>query len=244
MMELSQELQKRLEHAARKQLDYRPAVSVRSKIADKTLVMVIAPTAMGKTFVMNMAVELDDRVARVSVFTTRDPRPDDQAGMFRYYQRNEHDLGTLLDKIDHKKLVQYAIFPHSGQMYGSEPQDFPRSYNLLATLSNSVEQLSRVGFRAAVPVGLIANPKVWCEWFDARYGDRHRDRPARLKEALESIDWLLANDEARWLVNEPGRVENVARQLIKIAHNPDHQNNAQAIVYARRMRDLITRMIQ
>ena len=229
--------------AAEQQAAYVPSAKIQAKVSHKTIGMIIAPTAMGKTFVMNRAIQLDRDFGRVSVLTTRDPRPDDQ-GMFRYYQKNETDIEKLVTKIEKGELVQYAVFPHSGQIYGSEPQDFPGPYNLLATLSNAVSQLKNVGFRAAIPIGLITHPKVWLEWFDARYHDRQSDRPARLQEALESIEWLLAHDEVRWLINEPGRVDAVARELIALIKHPTHANHDKARQYARRLHADISQMIR
>lgn len=243
MNPLSEDLLHRLHRAAEQQATYLPSAKIQAKISHKTLGMIIAPTAMGKTFVMNRAIQLDKDFARVSVLTTRDPRPDDQ-GMFRYYQKNEADIRKLVTKIEKGELVQYAVFPHSGQIYGSEPQDFSKPYNLLATLSNAVSQLEHVGLRAAIPVGLIAHPKVWLEWFDARYQDRQNDRPARLQEALESIEWLLAHDEVRWLINEPGRVDSVARELIELIKHPKATDNDRARRYAGRMHDQISQMLQ
>lgn len=241
MRDMDTDITSRLAQAAEQQADYLPNSSTRKQIADKTLIMVIAPTSMGKTYVMNKVIELNDDFARVTVLTTRDPRPDDR-GMFRYYQRTNEDFDRLLRKIERRELVQYAIFPSSGQVYGSEPQDFPARFNLLATLSNSVEQLEHVGFTRTIPIGLITYPKVWMEWFDARYTDRKADRPARLREALQSLDWLLDHD-VRWLINEPGRVNSVAKKLIAIAEKSTGDEDAKARTYARQLRAHIAQMI-
>lgn len=204
--------------------------------------MVIAPSSMGKTYVMNKVTELNDEFARVTVLTTREPRPDDQ-GMFRYYQKTDEDLDHVLKMIEHGELVQYAVFPSSGQIYGSQPRDFPARFNLLATLSSAVEQLEHIGFKHTVPIGLITYPKVWMEWFDARHSSRQADRPARLHEALQSLDWLLARD-VHWLINEPGRVNSVAKKLIAIAGKSVSDDDSRARKYALQLRAQIAQMIE
>ena len=167
-MEYSETLQTRLSAAVDAKLSYTPSKNVVAKLHDKTLVMIIAPAAMGKSYIISRAIAADSRFAQTISFTTRDQRAEDEGNMRTIPRDNEH-MSLLLDMIGAGQVVNYAIFPTTGMIYGTDLSSYPGQINLMPTLANSVETLRRTGFGECITVGLVAPPETWRTWFDARF---------------------------------------------------------------------------
>lgn len=212
---LSPEVEARLNTARQNEKNYQPNSEIAAKLAEKTLVMFVGPVAVGKSFLMNHVAEVAGDFSRVPVFTTRQPREDDEPGMFRYLPHDDAHVSKLLDKIENGGVVQYAIHPTSGRIYGSEITDHPNTYNMLATLSGGVEQLQRMPFKATVTLGVAVPPPTWQRRLAARYPQPSEEKTKRLKEAVLSLEWLLSHDDVRWVTNA-GDIAATAQETIGI----------------------------
>ncbi len=192
---------------------YRPRPDVVEALHGKSLVMIVGPAAVGKSSIMNEAIRYDAGFARVSGLTTRQRRPDDEPGLYRYVSSQEAE--RLIAK---GQLVQYVIHPTTGKLYGTENVDFPGYYNLQDTLSTSVNSYFELPFARHVLISLCAEPSVWRQWFEARYPTPGDERNKRLREAKSSIEWSLTRtDDHHWLVNRPDQLSATAEQLVAIA---------------------------
>lgn len=181
----------------------------------KTLVMIVGPTSVGKSSLMNKVVELDTDFARVSGFTTREQRPNDEPGLYRYV--NESEAQAIIASPD---LIQYAINPANNKLYGTTVMDYPGRINLQDTLSGAVEFYKTVPFERHIVISLTAPSETWAQWLTARYPEAGMERAKRLQEAIASIEWSLSQaDNHYWLVNQPGQLDAVARHLISIVKN-------------------------
>lgn len=200
---LSPQTTARLAQAATRQTTYTPNQSVALALKEKNLVMLVGPAAVGKSYLMNKILDHDIDFGRVSVFTTRDARPDDEPGMFRYIPHDDEHISQLLDKIDAGEVVQYAVHPTSGRMYGSETTDYTKSFNMLATLSGIVDSLRQLPFETTRVVGVAVDPDIWFQRFNSRPMTPD-ERGKRLSEALVSLKWLLDpahTQEIIWINN-------------------------------------------
>lgn len=242
-MELSAELRARFDIAAQNQDNYRPSDNVRKVIKYKTLVMIVAPAAMGKSYIITRAIVADRQFAQVISFTTRDPRSGDEGNM-RTIPRDEQHISTLLDLIEAGQMVNYAIFPTTGMLYGTDLMSYPGAINLLPTLANSVETLRRTGFGNNITIGLVAHPATWQKWFNARFPEPTTEKTARLKEAILSLSWLLQDSDVRWLINHDGYSDNTIAELAELSRAHDIKPNEEAVQYARTLRTLMTQMLQ
>jgi hypothetical protein len=212
---LSPQVTARLAEAAARQTNYVPNQTVSSQLREKNLVMFVGPAAVGKSFLMNKIVERDIDFGRVSVFTSRDAREDDEPGMFRYLPHDDEHISQLLDKIDRGEVVQYAVHPTSGRIYGSEITDYAKPFNMLATLSGIVNSLRQLPFETTHVVGLAVDPDIWLQRFNSR-PMAPDDRAKRLGEALGSLQWLLDLahiQEVTW-VNNSSSDESAAVQSV------------------------------
>lgn len=244
-MSLRPDIESRLAEARKNQDAYRPGEDIARQIASHTLTMVVAPAAMGKTFLMNKATAIDSNFQRTPILTTRGPRRDDDPGMFRCFPHDDAHVGQILGDIDAQTLVQYAVHPTNGTIYATEAEDYePKRYNLLATQSGAVASLSQAGFEQTHVVGLIASPGQWRYWFDRRYrGDQTDERTKRLAEAALSLDWLLEQSDINWLINDEGQGNRAAKELVAITRGDSKGSDAElARAYAERMRQIIPTM--
>lgn len=242
-MDLTPETQQRLDAITANQHTYQPSVGVQRVIKDKTLIMIVAPAAMGKSHLISHAVQSDPRFAQTTSFTTRDPRSGDEGNMRTVPRDNAH-IGLLLDLIESGQVVNYTLFPTTGMLYGTDLGSYPGEINLMATLANSVDALRRTGFGSCVTVGLVAPPDTWQSWFTARFPAPSSEKTARLKEALLSIDWLLQEPDVRWVVNRDGEIDTVTSDLIALANDAPLEPDVQALAYAQQLRALIIHMLE
>lgn len=227
---LSQSVQERLDTARVLQLQYRSNAQVSSQLHDKTLVMVVAPTATGKSYLMRQVAEQDPECGRVKDFTTRPPREDDQPNAFDYYPHDDVSVSRLLDRIHNQEVVQYMVHPTTGALYGSELSGYPASYNFLETISSVVTVLRLLPFKRTVVIGVVVDLEQWKQWFMKRYPDISSDRTKRLQEAVTSLEWLTDTTHAdliHWVINDPAR--DCTSTILDIVKNNARGDDGQAI---------------
>ena len=182
----------------------------------KTLIMLVGPTAVGKSTIMNKVVELDGEFGRVSGFTTRPKRPGDEAGLYRYLSHDEAD-----ELIQSESVVQYALNPANNQIYGTELRDYPYAFNMKDTLSGAVEHFISLPFSDYRIVSISVPVEPWLSWLDERHPVGSSERVTRLQEAKQSIEWSLRqSDRHAWIVNNPGDVDAAAASLIDSIRSP------------------------
>lgn len=216
---MSSTLEKNLAAIKQHQDTYQPNNEVAKALSSKTLVMVVAPPAIGKTTVMKRVAELNQDFGRTSVFTTRPQRTDDEPGLVRTVPNTPEGTDLILQKIANRDLVQFAVHPTQHTIYGTELSDYPSHNNLLATLSGAVHALKNLPFRSTTTVGLVAEPTVYKRWFLERYPINTDERQKRAREAVLSLTWLLQQPEGEivWLTNHDNELDTTAHTLIELS---------------------------
>ena len=175
--------------------------------------MIVGPTAIGKSAIMNKVIELDTRFGRVGGFTTRLQRPNDEAGLYRYLS---NDAARQI--IEQGEAVQFAINPANDQIYGTQAIDYASEFNMKDTLSGAVAGFMNLPFQNHMTISVTASTEAWKTWLDARFPEPSADRTRRLIEAKQSIEWSLnqKNNHA-WAMNTQGSVDKAASSLISYA---------------------------
>jgi guanylate kinase len=211
-------LKKQLEELSKRENSYKPNTEIYNQLRKKTLVMVVGPTAIGKSSIMNAAVECNPDFARVSGITSRQPRSNDEPELYEYVTHDEVGLAPIFEKIEHRELVQYAIHPTTRAIYATCLDDFKNNYSLMDTFALVVEGLRRLPFKQSLTIGVAVDPQTWQKWLQERYPSDSLERDNRLKEAVLSFTWLLnqSENEIFWLENKPGELDKAAKQLINI----------------------------
>lgn len=204
---LSPAVQSRLSTARVMQLAYKPNGTITDQLALKSILMMVSPSSCGKSYVMEQVIERDATCHHVIDMTTRPPRPDDIPGHFIYLPHDDSHVSQYLDRIDRKELVQYAVHPTTGYLYGSDIDGYPGDYNLLETLSSMVTFMRTLPFRRSIVIGIVVQPEQWQQWFNARFPVGHEERIKRLDEAIMCLSWLTDTthgDLVSWVENGPG----------------------------------------
>lgn len=230
---LSQNTQDRLDNARIVQLQYRPNEEISASLSTKTLVMVVGPTATGKSYLMHQVSGRDVEFSRVKVFTTRPPRNDDQPDAFDYVPHDDHHINEILDRVHRREVVQYMVHPTTGMVYGSLLSGYPGTYNFLETISNVVMVLRLLPFANTSVLGVVVPLEQWQTWFNARYPEPSTDRTKRLQEAVTSLEWLTDTTHEsiiRWVINDTTR--DAAGTMIDIVKHQSHGDDGRETALA------------
>lgn len=229
-------LEQNIARVQKLQHGYQPNNEVASALLDKSLVMIVAPPAIGKTTVMKRAAELNKDFGQTSVFTTREQRADDDPSLIRTVPNTPEGTALILQKIIKRELVQFAVHPTQHTIYGTEAYDYPFRSNLLATLSGAVQPLRSLPFKQTTTIGLLAEPSTYKKWFLQRYPKDGNERRKRASEAILSLTWLLEqpDHEIIWLINQDSGLDETAAQLITYTSADTSKNSEQARLLAER----------
>jgi len=180
---------------------YTPNERVAEALGQKSLVMLIGPCAVGKSYLIDQLVTQNPEFRKSRSFTTRPPRPDDTPDTIRYLQWTDESIGTFCDDIEAGEFVNFTFHPKTGEIYGTALQDHPGTYNLMPTLASSVEPLEALPFQQAPIIGLVTTPTQWQQWFNNREFTSSTDRAARIGEGISSLTWLLNQPRASIVAN-------------------------------------------
>jgi hypothetical protein len=212
---ISEATKRQLEDLAKNEATYRPAPAVLRAVTDKTIILLVGATCEGKSTLMHEVSRLHKDFGLVGTFTTRPARSTDGAH-YTYYEYSDEGLAPLITKAQTGQLVQYAI-NFNLQMYGSEADDYPYTYNLLDVFSSAVSSFGRLGFKHAHVITVISRPDVWLKRFNERFPLGHEQRRARRDEAIESFGWSLSQSAGHnWIQNIDERPEAGAQAIIDL----------------------------
>lgn len=208
--------------------NYQPNGDIARELSQKTIVPIIGPTAVGKSTVIEEMLRLDDGFSDVSTTTTRPKREGETAPGWRFLSHDAENLRAIAAKVDAGELVQYAVHPTTGYIYATELQDYPKPFDVIAMLSSAMSDIKKLPFKACKPIALVAQPADWEAWFNNRSsaGDNPDDDAKRLREAQQSVEWLLRHDEVSWVCNRPGQAAGAAREIINIARGKTDDDSA------------------
>lgn len=198
---------------------YMPNQQVAAELQTKTLIMLVGPTCVGKTTIMQEVVQTDKHFAITGTFTTRERREDDHSKNYAYIPHNDQGIAQVYDMVKSGKAVQYALHPTSGRIYGSDISHYPKEFDMLDTLSAAVANIEQLPARKTVVIGVAVAPEHWRQWFGIRFPAGHPDRHKRLLEAIQSLQWLLDRPEGtmHWVVNAPNELAEAAQRIIAIS---------------------------
>lgn len=170
-------------------------------MAEKTLVALIAPTAVGKStlahYMLDTAREQGVDIAEVGTWTTRPGRADDPD-----QYRTGIAMDVMLDAIEQREVINWAPHP-SGALYASVAESYPGHYNVLPMLPDTLPMMRRAGFKAIYAYYMTATAEAWQPHLEERRGHQFTDR---LREARDSLEWAEHHiDELTILHNQEGK---------------------------------------
>lgn len=194
--------------------DYQANTDIQQQLGEKSLVLLVAPAAAGKSTLMNNLVASDDRFSRISGFTTREARPDDEAELYRYIQPDVASLKGILDQVRARELVQYAVHPTTGKIYGTELSDYPNEYNCKDVLGHAVQGFRSLSARSTYSFGLVCKPQQWINRLLDRYDSADPELKKRLAEARFNIEWSRDDSRTVLVENSNGDLDRASQEII------------------------------
>lgn len=207
-----------LEWVQSAQEEYVPSEMVKEALAEKALVTLVGPFAIGKSSLSKTIAEIDPAFCEMGTISTRERRLDDSE-----HHRTGMPREEFIKKMVNGELVQFEVHPTTGQLYGSDLASFPTDRIVTPALAGSLSGFKDAGFGEVIPVGIVADTDVWQGWLQKRR--KAGDYRQRLHEAEVSLNWLqqeLANiaiiKNIPNSLERPSRINAIARDIIKIAN--------------------------
>lgn len=188
--------------------------------------MLVGPSAIGKSTLMEEVARQNSSFAYVRSFTTRSPRPNEQG----HY--------VFIDKKSARQLKQngeaitYFEHPTTHDIYGTTNESYPAKFNLLDTLSGSVEMYRSLPFRETITVAITAPASDWQNWFMSRYPEPSAEAKKRLEEATTSINWALGDPKVHWVINTKDTIKKSAEKITSISSQSSPANKPPEHPYA------------
>ena len=181
-------------------------------IDQKTIINLVGPSAVGKTSLIDYIDASFNHFSKVTSYTTRPQRTGERADNYRFLDSTAINLDELK-----ARSLQFDQFPGTEVIYGTEPEDYKNKYNLLDTLSSSVDTFRGLGFAACRQFIIVASPLEW----ENRIKQREFSKPVlknRLEEAKNSLTWAQEQqDRVQWIYNQDSNLEKVASLIVDLS---------------------------
>lgn len=193
---------------------YYPSPGVLSKIGNLTLLMVVGPTGVGKSTLIERS-----GFAFVPSDTTREPRPGEKQGIDMHFTK---DYGQVVSDIKAGRFVQIAVGA-SGDLYATSEDSYPDSgVAIMPIMADVVPVFRKLGFKKTITV-FIAPPSEQ-EWMNRirKPGLSEKDIHDRLPEAIRSFQFALSDKQTHFILNE--NIEAALKQLKGIVDGKTDEN--------------------
>lgn len=225
---------------------YRPETAIVSQLSHIHFACFVGASCMGKTTLMDGLVAFDSkRYGKTRNFTSRPPRTDDDPKRYYYYEHSDAGLAPVLERIAARQNLQHNINPYTLIMYGSELSDYPHLINMGDIFASSIDGFRQLSFGKLWVFSVVTDPDTWAARIEERFPAGSPHREARLREAVDSLAWSLAQNSAdhAWVVNPPAHIETATASVDSIirGNKPPGQVEARALAEAckKRVQELL-----
>jgi guanylate kinase len=173
---------------------YKPAPHVLDKVKNVDLLMIIGPSGVGKTAIINQL-----GVFYVIVDTTRAPRPEEKDGKdFNFRQ----DYNQIVNEIKAGEFVQLVVGV-SGDLYATQTAAYPDSGRAaMPVIAEAVPRFRSLGFQNTE--SFFITPPSYVEWMrrlsSHNLSQDHLER--RYAEARRSLHLSLLDNETHFILND------------------------------------------
>jgi guanylate kinase len=199
--------------------NYKPAFDVSTHIKNLDLLMVIGPSGVGKTAIINRL-----NLKYIVSDTSREPRPDEKESV-DYYFRQDYD--KIVDEMKNGRFVQ-AVIDSGGDLKATSDSTYPESgIAVMAVVAGVVQNFRQLGFRKTFSV--FITPPSFEEWMQRL--DVHNlsaeQQALRLAEAARSLEFALNDKEVHLILND--NIEEAVNQTKNVLEgNIDQERETEA----------------
>jgi guanylate kinase len=186
--------------------NYKPAPDVVSRINNLSLLMVVGPSGVGKTSLINKL-----GLKYIVGDNTRAPRPDEQEKV-DYYFRQDYD--RITEEIKNGRFVQVAV-DSGGDLKATRDNAYPGSgVAVMAVVADVIPVFRKLGFKKTISI--FVTPPSYEEWMQRlnAHDLSAEQQTRRLSEAARSLEFALNDQEMHFVLNDT--LENAAAQTKNI----------------------------
>jgi guanylate kinase len=201
---------------------YKPAQDVISHIKNLDLLMIIGPSGVGKTAIINKL-----NLRYLVSDTTREQRADEEEGI-DYFFRDDYD--RIVDEMKNGRFVQVAI-GSGGDFYATRDSIYPETgIAIMAVVASVVPSFRELGFRNTISVFVV--PPTFEEWMKRL--DVHEltaeQQALRLAEAARSLEFALNDKETHLILNDDleAAVE-LTKDVLEGRYDTEHEQQARSV---------------
>jgi guanylate kinase len=211
--------------------NYKPASDVLSHINNLSLLMVVGPSGVGKTSLIN---RLDRKY--IIADNTRSPRPDEKEGV-DYYFRQDYD--QIVEQMKNGRFVQVAV-DSGGDLKATRDMAYPESGTaVMAVVADVIPIFRNLGFKETISV--FVTPPSYEEWMQRlnAHDLSSEQQMLRLSEAARSLEFALGDKEMHFILNDD--LESAVEQIKNILNGqPDKEREARARAIAKILSDNVS----
>lgn len=228
-MTISRPLQERLSQLDKQRDEYHYSGS--RSLGEKTLARLIAPTAVGKSTIINRVLDIAKEenidAGEVGTITTRSRRPNDPPNYQTANDGITHEI--MIERIENKELVSWSLFK-TGHIYATDYDSYSATYNFLPCLPDSLSMQEKAGFGAVRTFYVVTSVDAWYEQLQERIGPGFEDR---LEEAMSSLEFSQRNEELHKFVSLPGdtHLSQTAERVLNYTINGNATTVVQGMIY-------------
>jgi guanylate kinase len=202
--------------------NYKPAFDVTSHIKNLDLLMIIGPSGVGKTAIINRL-----NLKYIISDTTREPRPDEKEGV-DYYFRQDYD--QIVKEMKDGRFVQ-AVIDSGGDLKATRDSTYPDSgIAVMAVIAGVIPNFRQLGFRKTFSV--FVTPPSFEEWMQ-RLDIHHlsgEQQALRLAEAARSFEFALNDKETNFILNDDiEEAVNQTKNVLEGVVNQEREAEARSI---------------
>jgi len=193
-------------------VDYMPSAEVLEAIRPVSLVAIAGPSGVGKD-----TLQRELALPRIVSDTIRPPETRDgkleQTG--HEYHFRGGDLDGVLTDVREGRYVQFDT-PRPKTFYGSRAAVYPESGPaIIDVVASSLEVVRSLPFEGVHSVFVVApSMEAWQKRLNGR-----GDLAERYREAQGSLELALADDRTVFIVNEDGRLDRAAAEIMQVVDN-------------------------
>jgi guanylate kinase len=188
---------------------YKPSPGLLRHLEELTLLMIIGPSAVGKSTIMkNLPYHY------VPSDTTRAQTSEEVHGQDYLFRR---DYQKIIGEIRAGQFVQFIAGP-AGEFYGTKDKSYPKAgVAMLAVIAEEVKNFRGIGFKQTISA-FIAPPSYeeWMRRLDSYRNLTPEKRSRRLAEGRKSIELSLNDPTTHFILND--EVDIAARQIRDLVH--------------------------
>ncbi|HET8671434.1 MAG TPA: hypothetical protein VFM05_12645 [Candidatus Saccharimonadales bacterium] len=178
--------------------NYQPNQTVLANLPEVTLLIVVGPTAVGKTTLVNTAVARCPALHPVLTTTSRPARAGEENDIdFHFRSREEIEARKARGEY-----VQVAVHP-SGEYYATAPEDYSvQGVAIMAVMADAMPVFKALPFKNIRTIFVL--PASWEQWQqqlkDHQFTPEQREK--RLAEARRSLRYAIDTPDLAFVIND------------------------------------------